>query len=263
MKFNGIILAAHRGDRKMYTENTIPAFESAIESGVDMIETDIQMSRDGIPIIMHDSNTVRTTGTDGVIRDMTLEEIKQLDAGAWFSEKFRHISVPTVTEFIELIKDTELLVNWELKDYPYVCGDDFAFESADRLIELIEENGLGERSMINSFSNRLLEHVYLKYGHKYSIHGQGIRACSQSNDRANTPGETLFDWCCLYSEKRGMSPLDFEHNFEYCLSNGILPCVCLNDTEEIYGKALSLGCRMFTSNDIHAAQKILKTLNVR
>lgn len=263
MKFNGIILAAHRGDRKRFPENTLPAFSAAIKSGADMIETDVQMSKDGVMIIMHDDNTVRTTGTDGVIGKMTLKEIKQLDAGAWFSNDFKKTEIPTVSEFIELIKDTNILINWELKDYPCVCGDDFAFKSADKLIELIEENGLGERSMVNSFSNRLLEHIYLRYGHKYPIHGQGINACSQSNDRAETPEKTLFDWCCLYSEKPGMSPLDFGGNFEYCVANNIYPCVCLNDTEEIYAKALKLGCKMFTSNDIHTADKILKALNVR
>lgn len=263
MKFNGIILAAHRGDRKNYPENTMPAFEAALEKNMDMIETDIHLTRDGELIIMHDDNAVRTTGVDRFLCDMTLEEVMQLDAGALFSEKFKGTKVPTVEEFIALIKNTDIMINWELKDYPKDWGDEHAFRAADKLIEAIEKHGLEERSMLNSFSDRVLEHVYKERGHKYPIHGQGINSCPMTVDKAEMPEEELFDWCCMYSEERGKSPLDFEHNFAYCNEHGIYPCICIGDTVKNYEKAIKLGCRMFTSNDIDAAEEILKQLNVR
>ena len=156
MKGNRVILAAHRGDRKTAPENTMPAFEKALDFGADMIETDVRMTKDGELILMHDRNAVRTTGYDGFTNEMTLAEIKTLDAGELFSEGYANTEVPTVREFINLIKDTNMLVNWELKDYPTELGDELAFTAADKLIDLIEASGLTERSMVNSFSDRVL-----------------------------------------------------------------------------------------------------------
>ena len=258
-----IILAAHRGDRLNCPENTMAAFERSILFGVDMIETDIHMTKDGELIIMHDRNTKRTAGHDGFTDQMTLAEIKALDAGSWFSEEFRNEAVPTVREFIARIKDTPMLVNWELKDYPCNVGDEFAFTAADKLIELIEENGLTERSMLNSFSDRVLEHIYQKHGHKYPLHGQGIYNCQKTIDVASVPQIELYDWSCMYPEENGRSPLDYPHNFAYCVENGVFPCVCVYDTIEAYEKCIQLGCRMFTSNNIYEADRILKALGQR
>ena len=107
-----IILAAHRGDRKNCPENTMPAFESALRLGVDMIETDIRMTLDGELILMHDRELERTAGAEGLTDKLTLSEIRTLDAGAWFSDDFINTPIPTVKEFIALIKDKDVLINW-------------------------------------------------------------------------------------------------------------------------------------------------------
>jgi len=264
MRYRGnIILAAHRGDRKTCPENTMPAFRRAIAFGVDMIETDVRMTCDGELVIMHDRNPKRTTGWDGIINEMTLEEVKRLDAGAWFSDEFRHTRVPTVAEFIALIKKTNVQINWELKDYPKDVGEVLAFAAVDKLIALIEENGLTDRSMVNSFSDQVLEYIHLKHGRKFPIHGQGIGNCRKAIDRASVSPTALYDWCCLYPDTPGMQPLDFPANFEYCAANGILSCVCVPDTLQTYRAYVELGCRMFTSNDIYEADRILKELGVR
>ena len=263
MQYDHIILAAHRGDRKRCPENTMPAFIASERFGVDMIETDIHMTKDGELIIMHDHTALRTAGVDRRISEMTLEEVLALDAGYLFSEEFRGTKVPTVREFLEWIKGTSLTVNWELKDYPKHVGDELAFLAADKLIDLIEEYGMGERSMMNSFSDRVLEHIYEKCGKRYPIHGQGIHRCKKTNDTAATPEEEIFDWCCLYSEEKGKLPMDFPENFRYCTERGIKPCVCLADTEEIYRAAIELGCEMFTTNDIYEADRVLRLLGKR
>ncbi len=263
MNGDRIILAAHRGDRKNAPENTIPAFEKAIAFGVDMIETDVHMTNDGEMIIMHDRNTKRTAGYDGFVDQMTFEEIKELDAGSWFSPEYKNVPVPTVKEFIDLVKDTKVLVNWELKDYPCNVGDDFAFRAADKLIALIEENGLTSRSMVNSFSDRVLEHIRQRHGNKFPIHGQGISHCQKTIDAADLPQTELYNWCCLYPNEPGKKPLDFPENFAYCRNNDILPCVCVQDVLDDYERYVALGCRMFTSNDIYEADKILRALKVR
>lgn len=260
-----IILAAHRGDRKCFPENTMPAFVSAIEFGCDMIETDIHMTAGGELIIFHDRNAKRITGVDRAVDQMTLAEIRALDAGALFDEKFRGTHIPTVAEFMELIRDRDILVNWEFKDYPHQVGDAHAFGAVDQLIAMIEEYGLGERSMLNSFSDRVLAHAVSTHGHRYPIHGQGIHHCPRSCDTAEIARESLYDWCCLYPNeaKPGTNCLSSPENFAYCQENGIKPCVCFADTEENYRTAIELGCRMFTSNDIYAADSLLRKLGER
>lgn len=258
-----IILAAHRGDRKNYPENTMAAFRAAADFGVDMIETDLHMTADGELVIMHDRSALRTAGVDRNLDEMTLAEVKALDAGALFGPQFAGERVPTVREFLAFVRETPLTVNWELKDYPDLVGDAHAFAAADRLTELIEEYGMEDRSMLNSFSDRVLEHIAGRVGHRFPIHGQGIYRCRCTNDEPMLPEEELFDWCCMYPETEDGNPVDFPDSFRYCTERGIRPCVCIPDTEENYRKALELGCRMFTSNDIYAADAVLRRLGVR
>ena len=258
-----IILAAHRGDRRNYPENTMPAFESALRFGADMIETDIHMTSDGHLIITHDRDLVRITGCQGLTDQTTLKEIRELDAGGRFSPRFAGTRMPTVDEFIDLVKGTDILINWELKDFPDNVGDGFAFEVADKLIAAIRANGLEERSMINSFSDRVLEYVRNICGDRIKIHGQGILNCQKTADKATISQEQLYDWCCLYPSVRGYTPLDFPENFEHCIRHGILPCVCVADEVEAYRRYIELGCRMFTSNDIYEADRILRELGLR
>ena len=258
-----ILLAAHRGEKKYHPENTMPAFIAAHEAGMDMIETDLRMTADGELIIMHDRSALRTCGEDKILNDMTLEEVKQLDAGATFDPKFAGTQVPTVREFIEWIAPTGMLVNWELKDYPCDVGEEKAFECADKLVALIREFGMEKKSMMNSFSSRVLEHIHTKYNHEFLIHGQGIYKCRRSKDDPEIPEEEFFDWCCCYPEEAGQSVLDYPDSFKFCDEHGILTCLLLPDDVKHYQKALDLGCKMFTSNDIAAADAVMRQLGVR
>ncbi len=263
MNGSKIILSAHRGDRLRFPENTMPAFISAEKAGVDMIETDIHMTKDGVLVIVHDRNAKRTCGFDGNFDEMEAAKVKKLDAGALFDEKFKGTEIPTAEEFCKWVSKTSLLINWELKDMPSQTGDSHAFAAADRLCEMIERYGLEERSMINSFSARVLEYVVKKYPKRFPIHGQGIGKAPKSCDTADMSAEELFDWCCLYSEDGVNSPVDFPDGFKHCLDNRIIPCVCIPDDEEKYKKAIEQGCRMFTSNNIYKADEILRKLGAR
>jgi len=258
-----VILAAHRGDKFHCPENTMPAFCAAIEAGVDMIETDVRMTKDGELILIHDRSALRTAGVDVNVDELTLEELKKLDAGAVFSEQFKGTEIPTVRELLELVSKKNVLVNWELKVYPGDFGSECAFGIADKLIAMIEEYDFGARSMLNSFSDRLLAYIYEKHGHHYPIHGQGIWHCRRSVDEAEMSEEELFDWCCLYPGEGGGNPVDYKENFDYCLQNCVLPCVCIPDVEQTYAQAISYGCKMFTSNNILEADRILKKIGVR
>ena len=100
-----IYVAAHRGWSEKYPENTMIAFEKAIELGVDQIEIDIRITKDNELVIIHDNTVDRTTNGSGKVCDFTLEELKDMDAGSWKDEKFSNCRIPTLIEFMELVKD--------------------------------------------------------------------------------------------------------------------------------------------------------------
>ncbi len=105
---------AHRGDSKVAPENTIPAFVSAVEKGAAMIEFDVAFTRDDRLVIMHDATVDRTTDGKGKVCDLTFEQVRALDAGSWFNDKFAGTRVPTIEEVLEVIPQT-ILCNVHLK----------------------------------------------------------------------------------------------------------------------------------------------------
>ncbi|MBR2988656.1 MAG: glycerophosphodiester phosphodiesterase, partial [Clostridia bacterium] len=112
-------LAAHRGYSSKYPENTMLAFREALKYDIDMVENDVHMTKDGELVLMHDHKVNRTTNGDGLVRELTLEQVRLLDAGSWKGEEFKGEKVPTFREFCELFKNyPDIEVNIELKDYP-------------------------------------------------------------------------------------------------------------------------------------------------
>ncbi len=96
-------IVAHRGASHEAPENTLAAFRRAWELGVECVELDVHLTKDGEVVVMHDPNTRRTTGHDSWIAERTLAELKQLDAGAWKSEAFVGERIPTIQEVIATI----------------------------------------------------------------------------------------------------------------------------------------------------------------
>lgn len=96
------LVQAHRGFSEAYPENTLLAFEKAIEAGADRIETDLALTKDGVVVLMHDNTVDRTTDGQGGVAAFTLEELKRLDAGSWKSPEFAGERVPTLAEALEL-----------------------------------------------------------------------------------------------------------------------------------------------------------------
>jgi len=109
-------IIAHRGFSKSYPENTIISFEKAIEAGVDMIETDIRLSADNIPIVFHDKTLLRVSKIDQKPENKKLEELKKLDAGSWFHEDFSGLGILTLDELIEKVHGRTSLI-LEMKFY--------------------------------------------------------------------------------------------------------------------------------------------------
>ncbi|MCH4164635.1 MAG: glycerophosphodiester phosphodiesterase family protein [Lentilactobacillus diolivorans] len=110
-------IIAHRGSRGTRPENTLVSFQAAIDDGCEGIETDVHFSKDQQFIIMHDETVDRTTNGTGLVKDKTLAEIKQLDAGYRFSEEFKGTRVPTLQEVVALLLKNNFtgIFNLELK----------------------------------------------------------------------------------------------------------------------------------------------------
>ena len=95
-------VSAHRGSKRRTPENTAAAVEAAIEDLADYAEIDIQMSLDGVLVLMHDDLLKRTTGAQGEVAGLSWAELSTLDAGAWFGEEFTGERIPTLEEIMEL-----------------------------------------------------------------------------------------------------------------------------------------------------------------
>lgn len=98
------LIVAHRGGAALAPENTLGAFTNAMQLGVDMVECDVHLSKDGHVIVMHDAEVSRTTNGRGYISDLTLAELKQLNAAAKFSGGYATQTVPTLDELLDLVK---------------------------------------------------------------------------------------------------------------------------------------------------------------
>ncbi|MGB5553929.1 MAG: glycerophosphodiester phosphodiesterase family protein [Flavobacteriaceae bacterium] len=94
-------ICAHRGAKETHPENTLSAFKEAIRLGAQMIEFDVQLSKDGELVIMHDSSVDRTTNGTGQVSELTLAELQLLDAGAWKSSEFKGEKIPTLKETLQ------------------------------------------------------------------------------------------------------------------------------------------------------------------
>ncbi|AVK62907.1 glycerophosphodiester phosphodiesterase [Lactobacillus sp. CBA3606] len=110
-------IIAHRGSKGTRPENTLVAFQAALADGADGLETDVHLSKDGHLIIMHDERVDRTTNGTGRIADLTLAQLKKLDAGAWFAPDYAGTRVPTLDEVVQLLVAQNFtgIFNLELK----------------------------------------------------------------------------------------------------------------------------------------------------
>ncbi|MFD2630760.1 glycerophosphodiester phosphodiesterase [Oceanobacillus kapialis] len=107
---------AHRGASKYAPENTMPAFDLALKQGADGIETDVQLTKDGVPVLIHDENVRRTSNGKGLVKDLTFKQLQTLDMGSWFSNEFAGTQIVSLESFLKWIKDKPIHLNIELKN---------------------------------------------------------------------------------------------------------------------------------------------------
>lgn len=137
---------AHRGASYEAPANTLAAFLLALEMGADGLELDVQLSRDGQVVVIHDFTLEATTDGQGRVADKTLDELQKLDAGGWFDSDFAGQRIPTLQQVIEAVGQ-HLLLNVELKTTN--LRDDGL---AAAVVHIVEENHLLDRVILSSFN---------------------------------------------------------------------------------------------------------------
>jgi glycerophosphoryl diester phosphodiesterase len=145
-----MLVLAHRGYSSKAPENTMAAFEMALDVNVDGLELDVHLSKDGEVVVIHDNTLDRTTNGTGVVESYTFSELQEFDAGSWFSEDFKGERIPTLRQVCELVKDKDILFNVELKAA-------LGFEAlCDAVAVLLDEYELNEKTIISSFNHYAL-----------------------------------------------------------------------------------------------------------
>lgn len=137
---------AHRGAKSAAPENTLPAFERALQMGVDGVELDIQCSRDNQLMVIHDFEVDRLTDGTGAVSELTAAELQALDAGSHFSADFAGARIPILAEVLDLLQD-RCRINIEIKTFDREGGTE-----ADQLVSLIQERKLYQQVIVSSFN---------------------------------------------------------------------------------------------------------------
>lgn len=144
---NRPLIIAHRGASAYAPENTLSAFRKAVQMDSDGIELDVQLSKDGHVVIIHDLTVNRTSNGNGKVKNLTLKQLKDLDFGSWFSREFKNEPICTLEEVFYYLKDYEGLINVEIKK------EWLQFSSIEKKVaELIAKFNLRNRTIVSSFS---------------------------------------------------------------------------------------------------------------
>ena len=157
-----ILVEGHRGYCAKYPENTLVSFEKAIELGVDAIEFDVWLSKDGVPVLMHDGNAYRTCGRDAELRSLTVAQIKELEPA--YTKKFgdefvgKGIKVPTLEELLILCKEkrSDIILGVEIKEYTE--------KTVDITVELLKKYGFFDSCYFYAFNARIIKYIKKVHG---------------------------------------------------------------------------------------------------
>jgi glycerophosphoryl diester phosphodiesterase len=147
-----VIITAHRGASGMAPENTLAAIKKAMELGADWSEVDVHLSKDGEVILLHDESMSRTANRKGKVWEFTLEELKKLDAGSWYSPLYAGEPLPTLREVIRLVKG-RMKLNIEIK----ISGSEA--DIVEKVLDIIQQEGFSRDCLITSFDRETVESV--------------------------------------------------------------------------------------------------------
>jgi len=227
----------HRGCCGYLPENTLLSFREAFRLGVDFLEFDVHMTRDGHLVVIHDDMVNRTTDGIGAVHFMTLEELKQLDAGVKYGYPGQRI--PTLRETLTCIANeapAHMYLDVEIKDQrPWVV---------DKTLEMLAEFGLLEKTVIDSFDAQTLLYIQKEYPHvKYH--------CQPPHLMAHFEERVLKNACALAVPLR-FSDEEVAHLVALADSYGLEAWAYHTDTKEQAERAMKFGFTNLTANDPHA-----------
>jgi len=151
-----IFVIAHRGASAYYPENTMAAFKAAVSMEADMIELDVLLSKDKVPVVFHDEKLDKKSNGKGLVSNYNLEELKEFDAGSWFSREFENEKIPTLKEVLEYTKN-KILVNIEIKTEAVLETEVNGIEQL--VLEIVEELEIEDQVIISSFDYRVIRRV--------------------------------------------------------------------------------------------------------
>lgn len=145
---------AHRGASQLAPENTMPAFKLAYELGAEGIETDVHLTKDQVPVLIHDEHLKRTTNGNGYIKDYTFNELTQLDTGSWFSDEFASTRIISLDQFLQWSKEKPLYLNIELKN------NKINYLHLEKIVyEMIDYYRLKDRTILSTFNKNSIKRM--------------------------------------------------------------------------------------------------------
>lgn len=148
-------MIAHRGDTSTAPENTMAAFRTALLRGYKAVETDVQFTKDNVPVLLHDSTINRTSNGTGRIMDLTFDEVREYDFGSWKSEEYAGEKILSFQEFIEFCRENSIHPYIELKTT--ITQNDI--DKIQILLEIVSAAGMQKDVSWFSFSYNLVEMV--------------------------------------------------------------------------------------------------------
>jgi len=235
-----IIAEGHRGYCARYPENTLISYRAAMQAGVDAFEFDVWLSKDGVPVIMHDGNAYRTCGVDRNLADMTLEEIKRLDAGSKFNEKFAGERVPTLEELLVQARAMrpDIMLGVEIKN--------MTEETCDKSVALLKQYGFFDRCIFYAFNARIIR--YLKTA-------CGARTMGYPDFQMAEFEPDSYD----YYDEIGLNMRIMRSEiFPVYRDKGMKMHMYCADTEEDVRDAIAHGASLITANEIEPLLRVLK-----
>lgn len=240
---NNIIVAGHRGYKTKYPENTLISFKKALDVGVDMIEFDLNLTKDHKLVVIHDEKVDRTTNGSGYVRDMLLCEVKELDAGVWFDEAFKGERVPTFEEFLETVSvKKDLLFNVEIKEK--------TFETVDKTVDTLKAFDVIDRCVMTCFDANIVKYMNSKYG----LRCQGFPGRIMKNFEEGDAGT----YSHMYAAGIDLKFLT-QDMVDFFVNQNILPwAYCVND-EAWAQKCIDLGVTLVTCDNPVPALNLFKS----
>ena len=202
-----IKIIAHRGGSNLAPENTMAAFQNALNLGVDMIEIDIEQTFDSVVVVIHDTKVDRTTNGKGKVDSLTYSYIKTLDAGSWYDSRFKGEKISTLEEVLQAVngKATVLI---EIKS-----GDELYPGIEKRTVETIQRFNAHSWTIVQSFNKKTVERVKILDNKiiTYYLLGRNFKSyyhALQAKNKKNEIQEFLYDGIAVHYSMLNAASVD-------------------------------------------------------